>query len=46
MNERKITIKAYIGNYEKVLASNVIVTKIDDIRLKIRSDLSIKNVGK
>ena len=45
MEEHKITIKIVIGEYEKILVNNVIVKRVEDIRIKVRQDLSVKNVG-
>ena len=45
MEKHKITIKIVIGEYEKILVNNVIVKRVEDIRIKVRQDLSVKNVG-
>ena len=45
MNEHKISIRVKIGDYVKYLVKDVVIKSEKDFRLKIRYDLSIKNLG-
>ena len=45
MNEHKISIRVKVGEYVKYLVKDVVIKSERDIRIKIRHDLSIKNLG-
>ena len=45
MNKHKISVRIKVGEYVKYLVKDVIVKSAKDMRLKIRKDLSIKNLG-
>ena len=45
MNEHKISIRVKVGSFVKYLVKDVVIKSGKDIRLKIRHDLSVKNMG-
>ena len=45
MNEHKISIRVKVGSFVKYLVKDVVIKAGKDIRLKIRHDLSVKNMG-
>lgn len=45
MNEHKISLRVKVGDFVKYLVKDVVIKSIRDTRLKVRYDLSIKNLG-
>ena len=45
LNEHKISVRVKVGNYVKYLAKDVVIKSVRDMRLKIRYDLSLKNLA-
>ena len=44
MKKQKISVRIIIGQYVKYLIKDIVVTSINDVRLKFRKDLSMKNL--
>ncbi len=44
MDKHKISVRVIIDEFEKFLLSDVVIKSATDMSLKIRSDLSIKNM--
>ena len=45
MDQHKISIRVILEDYEKFILNDVVIKAGSDMRLKIRSDLSIENLG-
>ena len=45
MGEHKISVRVKVGCFVKYIVKDVVIKSIKDVRLKIRYDLSIKNLG-
>ena len=45
MREHKISLRVKVGTYIKYLVKDVVIKSSSDFRLKVRYDLSIKDLG-
>jgi len=45
MGEHKISVRVKVGPFVKYIVKDVVIKSVKDVRLKIRYDLSIKNLG-
>ena len=45
MNEHKISVRVKVGNFVKYLVKDVVIKSVRDMKLKVRYDLSIKNLA-
>ena len=45
LDEHKISVRIKVGDFVKYLVKDVVIKSERDMRLKIRFDLSIKNMG-
>ena len=45
LNEHKISVRVKVGHFVKYLVKDVVIKSVRDMRLKIRFDLSLKNLA-